>query len=186
MLLHSGYLISFTDKFIPCLSAYIRTCLLTQFCHLSTSIRLHLSSNKLLPRDLCTPVLPWRHFSAWSCRAGSWIQQWWTTRHWKGVFPVVDRARASLKYQTHITRWHVMIWAPERKSMWGRAVRKSGMTFLLLHCKAERQLIVNVYFIIIWSLVFSFKAVQCKVYYSLGSLNEQSVYHQGYYKRLPK
>ncbi len=86
--------------------AYIRACLLTQVCHLSTSIRLHLSSTKLLPGDWCTPVLPWRHLSAWSCRAGSWIQQWRTARHWKGVFLVVAYAWASLKHGTPITCWH--------------------------------------------------------------------------------
>lgn len=73
--------------------------------HLFTSTRLRLSSNKLLLGDWCTPVLPWRHLSARSCGAGSWIHQWWTAWLWKGVFLVVAHAQASLKHQTHVTRW---------------------------------------------------------------------------------
>lgn len=65
-------------------------------CHLSTSIRSHLSSNKLLPREWCTPMLPWRHLSAWLCRAGSWIQQMIDSQTLKGLVSSAC-AEASLK-----------------------------------------------------------------------------------------
>lgn len=65
--------IASSTSFSDFLHLSVHTCLFIQCCHLFTPIRSHLSSNK--PREWNTPMLPWRHLSAWSCRAGSWIQQ---------------------------------------------------------------------------------------------------------------
>lgn len=67
--------IASSTSFSDFLHLSVHTCLFIQCCHLFTPIKSHLSSNKRLPREWNTPMLPWRHLSAWSCRAGSWIQQ---------------------------------------------------------------------------------------------------------------
>lgn len=113
------FTLSASQKIICHVSEYTRrTCLFTHCCHLSTSISLHLSSNKLLPRDWCTPVLPWRHLSQpGPAELDPGYSKRWTARVWKGVFPVVAHARGFLKHRV----WRadeLTIWAPERKSMW--------------------------------------------------------------------
>lgn len=65
------------------------------------------------------------------------------------MFPVAARSQASLKHQTHVSRWRDdNTGSREEIDVWDeREVRKSGMIFLSWHCEGHGRLIVSICFI---------------------------------------